>query len=52
MVNDPLAFLITFSTYGAWLHGKEVGSVDRDHNEPETPFVPADPRRESADALR
>jgi REP element-mobilizing transposase RayT len=25
----PLAFLITFRTYGTWLHGDERGAVDR-----------------------
>jgi REP element-mobilizing transposase RayT len=47
MPRDPLAFFITFSTYGAWLHGKEVGSVDPAHNHPDSPFLPADPRREA-----
>ena len=26
-------FLITFRTYGTWLHGDERGSVNRDHNQ-------------------
>ena len=39
---DPLAYFITFSTYGTWLHGREQGSVDRDHNSPGHPFLPAD----------
>ncbi|MBK8207784.1 MAG: transposase [Planctomycetes bacterium] len=29
----PLAYFITFTTYGTWLHGDARGSVDRDHNE-------------------
>jgi REP element-mobilizing transposase RayT len=28
----PLAFLITFRTYGTWLHGDEKGSVGRNGN--------------------
>lgn len=28
----PVAYFITFSTYGTWLHGDERGSVDRDNN--------------------
>ncbi|MGH9970933.1 MAG: transposase [Pyrinomonadaceae bacterium] len=28
----PLAYLITFRSYGTWLHGDERGSVDRFHN--------------------
>jgi REP element-mobilizing transposase RayT len=35
MWNDtdiPLAYLITFRSYGTWLHGDTRGSVDRHHN--------------------
>jgi len=28
----PLAFLITFRTYGSWLHGDMRGSIDRYNN--------------------
>ena len=38
----PLAYFITFTTYGAWLHGRAPGSVDREHNAPGTPFLPPD----------
>jgi hypothetical protein len=38
----PLAYFITFSTYGSWLHGEEKGSVDRAHNLPGTPYLEAD----------
>jgi REP element-mobilizing transposase RayT len=36
-----LGYFITFSTYGTWLHGtdKGLGSVDREHNQPGSPFV-------------
>ena len=44
--NDPLAYLITFRTYGTWLHGDARGSVDREHNIPGTPLFPPDPSRE------
>jgi REP element-mobilizing transposase RayT len=30
--DSPLAFLITFRTYGTWLHGDERGSIDRHNN--------------------
>ena len=33
-------YLITFTTYGSWLHGDEKGSADRDHNLPGTPYLP------------
>ncbi len=44
-----LAYFITFSTYGTWLHGtaKVEGSVDRRHNIYGTPFVPADESRKA-----
>ena len=41
----PLAHLITFTTYGTWLHGDERGSVDRSHNTYATPSLAADRRR-------
>ncbi len=41
----PLAYLITFSTYGSHLHGDAKGSVDRYHNRHDEPFVPPDPIR-------
>lgn len=43
MWNDtdtPLAYLITFRTYGTWLHGDERGSVDRFHNRYRSPYIP------------
>jgi hypothetical protein len=42
----PLAYFITFTTYGVWLHGRDLGSVDKQHNEPGMPHLPADPSRE------
>lgn len=36
----PLAYLITFRTYGSWLHGDERGSIDRYHNRFRGPRVP------------
>ena len=41
MWNDteiPLAYLITFRCYGTWLHGDERGSIDRFHNQYQTPY--------------
>jgi REP element-mobilizing transposase RayT len=40
----PLGYLITFRSYGTWLHG-EGGSVDRFHNSYGTPKLPADQKR-------
>lgn len=36
---EPLAYFITFTTYGTWLHGRDPGSVDRKHNVPGTPWL-------------
>jgi REP element-mobilizing transposase RayT len=38
----PLAYFISLTTYGAWLHGRSPGSVDREHNVPGTPYLPPD----------
>jgi REP element-mobilizing transposase RayT len=46
MPTSPLAYLITFSTYGAWLHGRDLGSVDKHHNEVGMPFLASDAEKE------
>lgn len=45
-MNDPLAYFITFHTYGTWLPGREEGSVDDEHRQYGMPHLPADPERE------
>ena len=42
----PLAYFITFTCYGNWLHGDDRGSVDRDHNLPGEPIMLGDEMRE------
>ena len=32
MYSTPLAYFITFTCYGTWLHGDERGSIDDKHN--------------------
>jgi REP element-mobilizing transposase RayT len=49
MESSPLAYFITFSTYGAWLHGRDCGSIDKLHNEFGTPFLEPDAKREEAE---
>ena len=42
MWNDtdtPLAFFISFRTYGTWLHGDKRGATDRFHNQYGSPFI-------------
>jgi REP element-mobilizing transposase RayT len=48
-MTDPIAYLITFRTYGTWLHGDDRGSVDRKHNVYGAPMLdPHVGRRRSA----
>ena len=44
--SPVLAYLITFRTYGTWLHGDKRGSVDRFHNVPGTPYLAPNKSRE------
>lgn len=48
----PLAYFITFTTYGTRLHGSGKGSVDLEHNAFDTPLLPPDPEREVEDRGR
>src|SRR5262249_2721206 len=48
MPDRPLAYSITFTTYGAWLHGQSPGSVDDEHSQVGTPFVEPNPKRRAA----
>jgi REP element-mobilizing transposase RayT len=49
-LGAPLAYLITFSCYGARLHGEDKATVDRDHNTPQGRYVPEDRRRTRAES--
>ncbi|MGD9691671.1 MAG: transposase [Phycisphaerales bacterium] len=48
----PLGYLITFHTYGTWLHGDVRGSVDRGHRAPNTPPLPRSDSRRAAEGVR
>jgi hypothetical protein len=51
--NDtPLAYFITFCTYGSWLHGDPRGSVDRYHNVYGTPRLPPNKLRQQYERQR
>jgi REP element-mobilizing transposase RayT len=41
--NIPLAYLLTFTAHGTWLHGDSRGSVARDRNGPGDPTVEPNP---------
>ena len=49
MPELPLAYFITFATYGTRLHGDARGSVDRRRNRPGTPAAGYDERRWEAE---
>ena len=38
--DTPLAYLISFRSYGTWLHGDKRGSIDRFHNRYNDPYLP------------
>jgi REP element-mobilizing transposase RayT len=44
----PLAYFLTWTCYGTWLHGDERASVDREHNIYGTDYLPPDGRRNRA----
>ena len=44
----PLAYLISFRTYGTWLHGDQRGSVNRKQNKYGTPRITPNPDLEKA----
>lgn len=35
----PIAYHITFTTYGTWLHGDRKGSIDEQHNQYRSAFI-------------
>ena len=37
--NTPLAYLISFRSYGTWLHGDKRGAIDRFHNRFGEPYL-------------
>jgi len=47
--QSPVGFLITFRSYGTWLHGDERGSVDRYHRSYGTPMLPPSAQRQQHD---
>jgi REP element-mobilizing transposase RayT len=42
-VQEPLAYFLTWRTYGTRLHGDDHGSVDRHHNVAGAPLLPPEP---------
>jgi REP element-mobilizing transposase RayT len=48
----PLAYFLTWSTYGTWLPGDRRGWVDKHHRGPHVPFQEPDLERESSARTR
>lgn len=48
----PLAYLLTWTTYGTWLHGDPRGSVDSDHCTVGDAYAPASAGRMRSNAQR
>ncbi len=42
-MREPLAYFLTWRTFGTWLHGDDRGSVDRNHNALGAPLLPPEP---------
>jgi len=47
-MSEPLAYFITFHTYGSWLHGRNEGSVDDQHTAYGQAFAKPDANRHAA----
>ncbi|MGC1273288.1 MAG: transposase [Planctomycetaceae bacterium] len=53
-MSEPLAYFLSWHTYGTWLHGDERGSIDPRHNVYGEPFAAAsdDRARSEHDRLK
>ena len=51
-MSEPVAYLLTWTCYGTWLHGDPRGSVDDDHRTYGAPFLSRDPASQRRDHLR
>ena len=48
----PLGYLITFTTYGTWLHGDKAGSIWKNKPESNTILIGTKPKLEAAEQNR
>jgi REP element-mobilizing transposase RayT len=49
-MSEPVAYFLTWHTYGTWLPGDSQGSVDEEHCQYGTAFVAHDPTRVARNA--
>jgi REP element-mobilizing transposase RayT len=47
-LNFPLAYFLTFTCYGTWLHGDAIMSVNVSHNKIGMPYLPANGLQEKS----
>ena len=52
LTNYPLAYLITFTTYGIWLHGNESGSIWKDKKDSGTILIESNQKLEKSESNR
>ncbi|MBY0309383.1 MAG: hypothetical protein K2Q09_11625 [Phycisphaerales bacterium] len=50
MYSTPLAYLLTWTCHGTWLHGDDRGSIDDFNNRFGAPVLPPSPTLKSAKA--
>ena len=48
--HTPHGYLITFRSYGTWMHGDQRGSVDRQHRRYPAPMLPPSSRRKQIES--
>ena len=51
-VNKPLAYLVTFTTYGSWLHGEESGSIWKDKKKSSTVLIKGNVKLKNSETMR
>ncbi len=44
-MSDPIAYFLTWTCYGAWLHGDDRGSIDCENNTYDDPYLKRNDRR-------
>jgi len=47
-MGEPIAYFLTWTCYGTWLHGDPRGSVDRNHNQFGEAFIRPDLQRQDS----
>jgi REP element-mobilizing transposase RayT len=48
-IYEPIGYLITFTTYGTWLHGNQAGSIRKNNKISSTELLDANPKLEKVE---